>query len=347
MEAVFAAYRKEKEKGTVKLNEPHISVIIPMYNLEKYIKEAITSVLANDYKNFELVCVDDGSTDNTAEVCRELAQTNSEIKLIRTENKGVSSARNTGLKNAAGKYVVFMDGDDMLKDGALKAIAENTADDCDILIFAAEIIGDTKELPPDFITGSRCGSGEFEYSASVLFEKDGVFPFIWNKAFRRRFLLDNYLEFDADLRLGEDQVFLLTSFPAAKKIRFISEELYIYRFKRPESASTALGNDDYIRCSCHLDDLEKAAELWKRNGYYNGAERQFCEWCGDFAVNSVLMVKSHKMAAEFAMKLSGIIDKYEIPYGNAGLKIYLKYRIIKSRLLLKLFFIYRIFRWHI
>lgn len=329
------------------MNKPYISVIIPMYNLENYIKDTIISVLENDYENFELVCVDDGSTDNTAEICRKFAETNSEIKLICTENKGVSSARNTGIKNAAGKYVVFMDGDDMLKGSALKSIAENTANDCDILVFAAEITGDRKELPPEFITGSRCVPGEFEYSASVLFEKDGVFPFVWNKAFRRQFLLDNCLEFDVDLRLGEDQVFLLTTFPAAGIIRFISDELYIYRFQRPESASMILGNDDFLRCSCHLDDLEKVAELWKRNGLYNGAERQFCGWISDFAVNSVLMVKSHKMAAEFALRLSNIVDKYEIPYRKAAFKKTLKYRIVKNRLLLKLFFVYRIFRWHI
>lgn len=329
------------------MSEPYISVVMPMYNLENYITDTVNSVLDSDYENFELICVDDGSTDNTAALCGKIAEDNPKIKLILTENRGVSSARNTGLYNASGKYVVFMDGDDMLKNHALGIIAENTARGCDILVFAAEITGDKKELPPDFITGSLSDPGEFEYLPSVLFERNGVLPFVWNKAFKRKFLLDNNLKFDVDLHLGEDQIFLLTAFPMAKKIRFISDKLYIYRFHRSGSVSTILGKDSFVRCKCHLDDLEKAAELWRKNGFYEGAERQFCGWCANFAVNSVLMVKSRAKSSELALRLSQIIDKYEIPYKKSSLKLLLKYRIVKSRLLLKLFFIYRIFRWHI
>lgn len=327
--------------------EPHISVIIPIYNLESYIEQTLKSVLNNGFDDFEIVCVDDGSTDSTAKICERFVGKCSKIKLLSTENNGVSSARNIGLKNASGKYVVFMDGDDTLAYGALTTIYKHTLEGYDILVFGAEIIGESSDYPDDFIKGTDPGSGEYEYSPNVLFGLNGVFPFVWNKAYRRDFLLENNLEFDSDLRLGEDQVFSLTVFPAAKKILFISDKLYIYRFQRPDSVSTSMGKDDYIRCACHLDDLEKISELWLKKGYYNGAERQFSDWCADFAVNNVLMVKLHKKSAELASRLSRIIDKNEIPYREASFQKRLKYEIIKSGFLLRLFWVYRIFRWHI
>lgn len=329
------------------MNEPHISVVIPMYNLEKHIDETLCSVLSSDLSDCEIICVNDGSTDQTSVICDKYIKENPKIKLVNTENRGVSAARNIGLEKAAGKYVLFMDGDDMLTKNALEAVAVNTKEDCDILVFGAEIIGDTTNIPPDFITGSRCDPGEFEYSAEILFDRDGVFPFIWNKAFRRRFLLDNFLRFDVNLRLGEDQVFLLSAFPAAKKIRFISDKLYVYRFQRADSASTIMGKNDCVRCACHLDDLEKAAALWQRKNYFKGAETGFCKWCVYFAVNTVLIVKSREKSAAFAKRLMEIIVKYDIPYKMAEPKSYLKFCIVKYPLLLRIFFIYRIFKWHV
>ncbi len=329
------------------LENPYVSVVIPMYNLENYIADTLQSILNNDYKSYEIICVDDGSTDKTAENCRRFIRENPKIKLIQTENHGVSHARNTGLESSSGKYVVFMDGDDLLQTNALKIIEQNTESDCDILIFGADGIGEKPGYYDEFMSETNPKYGEYTYSPHVLFEQNGVLPYVWNKAYSRQFLLDNELRFDIGLRLGEDQVFLLSTFPKASKIRFIEDKLYIYRFQRPESATSTLSEDLEVRCSYHLGGLEIISAIWKSNGYYIGAERLFCRWCANFAVHNVLMVKSRAECVKLSKRLREIISRNDIPYKHANLKSFLKYEIISHSFLLRLFFVYRIFRWHI
>ena len=109
-----------------------VSVIIPIYNCEKYLNECISSVLGQTYKDFELILVDDGSTDNSLNICYEFAKKDSRIIVIHQENGGVSSARNKGLKNAKGEFITFVDSDDYVENDWLKmlltAILANNAD---------------------------------------------------------------------------------------------------------------------------------------------------------------------------------------------------------------------------
>ena len=91
-----------------------ISVIVPVYNVEKYIRRCIESILIQEYRNFELILVDDGSTDSSGDICEEYAKDNNRITVIHQENKGLSGARNTGISNAKGEWVVFIDSDDYI-----------------------------------------------------------------------------------------------------------------------------------------------------------------------------------------------------------------------------------------
>ena len=95
-------------------NNPLISVIIPAYNVEKYINRCIESIIYQDYKNIEVIIINDGSTDNTREICEQYIKQDKRIRLINTENRGAGSARNTGIENANGKYFSFIDADDFI-----------------------------------------------------------------------------------------------------------------------------------------------------------------------------------------------------------------------------------------
>ncbi|MBR3002612.1 MAG: glycosyltransferase [Clostridia bacterium] len=105
-------------------SEPLVSIIIPVYNTEKYVERCIQSVEKQDYNNLEIIVVDDGSTDNSLTICKKIAQNDSRIKLIHKENQGAGFARNTGLDNASGKYVMFIDSDDYILQGCIKRIVE-------------------------------------------------------------------------------------------------------------------------------------------------------------------------------------------------------------------------------
>ena len=102
------------------LNKIELSIIVPVYNVEEYITECIDSILAQTYKDWELILVDDGSTDNSGKICEEYALKDSRIKVIHKENGGLSSARNSGLDIAKGEYITFIDGDDFISPDTIE-----------------------------------------------------------------------------------------------------------------------------------------------------------------------------------------------------------------------------------
>ena len=118
----------------MKATDPFFSIIIPVYNVEKYLKDCISSILLQKYRYFELILIDDGSTDKSGQLCDQFQKTDSRIRVVHKENGGLSSARNTGLKIAKGRYIYFMDSDDYITDFA-KILDFVSSKDCEILLF--------------------------------------------------------------------------------------------------------------------------------------------------------------------------------------------------------------------
>ena len=117
------------------MDSPLVSVIIPVYNVEKYLHQCLDSVLNQSYKNLEIILVDDGSTDRCGEICDLYAHRDPRIKVFHQENKGLSRARNTGLSQVCGKYITFIDSDDWLKTDAIEIMYTN------LIKFGAKICG--------------------------------------------------------------------------------------------------------------------------------------------------------------------------------------------------------------
>ena len=118
-----------------------VSVIIPVYNAEKYLVRTINFVLAQTYKNFELLLVDDGSKDKSADICKQFAASDERVKYIHKDNGGVSSARNVGIEKATGEYIAFMDDDDGMRPDYLEVHVNNIGD-CDLLLSSAISVKD-------------------------------------------------------------------------------------------------------------------------------------------------------------------------------------------------------------
>ena len=206
------------------------SVIIPVYNRKDAVKKAIQSVLSQSFGDFELILIDDGSNDGTEEVLDRYAQEDNRIRVIHKKNGGVSAARNTGIKEAGGDFIVFLDSDDLLSHDALSAIAAH-ADNTDIICFGFDNpyqhylpcsagayrtiekqIIQAAYIPP-FIVGPH--SGEFY-----------VYPFCWNKCYRRDFLTKNNLFFDENKRIWEDGRFVINAFDRAESMTLAGVVLY-------------------------------------------------------------------------------------------------------------------------
>ena len=212
---------------------PLISVIIPIYNVEKYIHQCLDSVINQSYKNLEIILVDDGSIDKCSEICDEYAKKDKRIIIIHQENKGLSSARNTGLKYASGSYIAFVDSDDWLAlncyekvlNHAIKTNAEITGYD----IF--EVYGNTIKVRSHTPNENAVIYTSQHYD--LLFS---LWPLVWSKLYKKSFL-DKYQIYFPDGLIYEDVPFVVACYARNATMTFINDHLHYYRMSRVGSLS--------------------------------------------------------------------------------------------------------------
>ncbi len=208
---------------------PFFSVIIPVYNGKTTICKCIESVLEQLYYDVEIIIVDDGSTDDTLKLCQSYASTDDRIKVFFQENRGVSAARNLGIKKANGKYVIFLDSDDCVLEYAFKSLARIIAGNpAELYIAGIQMVHKgkitTEVVNNRFIERKLSGLEAFKMSMKYKLMA-GV---VWGKAFERSFLLENKLCFDDRLLTGEDNKFMFQVFERANTVVFGREIIYQY-----------------------------------------------------------------------------------------------------------------------
>ncbi|MDR0646255.1 MAG: glycosyltransferase [Elusimicrobiota bacterium] len=205
------------------MGTPLISIIIPVYNVEKYLSRCLDSVINQTYKNLEIICINDGSHDNSKTILEEYQKRDPRIKIIRQENKGVSSARNTGLNICKGDYIGFVDSDDHTAldfyDKLLTA-ALNTSSD--MVIGNKEHIGfpGAKIYP-----SSRKGIAVGLLEKLQKTDKEAV---VCDTLFHRTLIKDNKINFNQHISYGEDQLFGIIALYYANKIAYVKEAYYYY-----------------------------------------------------------------------------------------------------------------------
>lgn len=200
-----------------------ISVVIPVYNKEAYVRQCLTKALSQDYDDYEVIAVDDGSRDSSGTICDEMARENPRLRVIHKENGGVTAARRTGVEEAHGQYIMFCDSDDALMPHALRltieAMEANNAD---------EVIA-----PYQNQYGVLTDSGIRGQIATTDIIKDFLglrnnFPPIWDILLRRDIILDGCLDIPRDIYLGEDILFHIRYLTKINKVFCISQSCYVY-----------------------------------------------------------------------------------------------------------------------
>lgn len=216
-------------------NEALVSVIIPTYNVNNFIDKTIRTVLDQDYMNFEILVVDDESTDGTKEVIDDIAKIDKRIKVFHLDKHlGVSAARNYGMNNAQGKYIFFVDGDDEIENDFLsKLVAPMENDDMDMTI-AGYSWGDMISHVFTYGQGKYSEVSKKEVYNSINTWGNKIGGYVWNKGFRADIIRDNNLRFDETLDLAEDLLFTAEYVLKADKFMYYSSTLY---FKVPRSDS--------------------------------------------------------------------------------------------------------------
>ena len=199
--------------------KPFFSIVLPIYNVEKYLAECLKSIEKQSYSSFEVLCINDGSTDNSLEIASKFSLKDKRFKLFNQKNSGVSVARNRGIKEANGKYILFVDSDDWIEQDTLKKIHEDIqAHDSDIVVFGGDTFPRTKWIDDKLNTKNIIYK---DNAIHALLQENGSIPFMCNKAYSKELLEKSDCKFSEELSLGEDQAFQFMIFPYAEKSSFI------------------------------------------------------------------------------------------------------------------------------
>lgn len=207
------------------------SIVIPVYNVEPYLRDCLDSVLHQTFADWEAICVNDGSTDCSGEILEEYATQDSRFKVLDKPNGGLSSARNAGMGVAKGDYVLFFDSDDWLEPNALETIAKALNGE-DMLCFSGQRYLETTKLfnPADHLTEKAYGSGMEYYNENALLHRDFAFVCVVLRAYKRSFLVDNGLAFKEGI-FHEDNLFTPKACYFAQTVKVIDACLYDYRVR--------------------------------------------------------------------------------------------------------------------
>lgn len=208
------------------------SIIIPVYNVERYLEACLDSVLGQSFQDWEAICVNDGSTDRSTAILKDFAEKDDRIKVIDQPNAGTAKARNTGLRAAQGDYIFFLDSDDWLELDSLRIIADHLNGE-DVLCFSGKRFFESSGVfnQADLLLEKARQKGMDYYNENALLPRDFAFVCVVLRVYSRPFLMRNGLFFDDDISY-EDNLWIPKVFYYAQTVSAIPDVLYLYRIRK-------------------------------------------------------------------------------------------------------------------
>lgn len=297
------------------MNEKKVSVVIPVYNAEKYLPECMESILSQTYKNIEIICVDDGSTDKSAEIIKSFQNGDKRIELIQQTNQYAGAARNNGFDAAEGDYVIFLDADDYFEQNLVEKMAAAIYEkNADIVICRSR--GFDERLKKEHELGGALNL-EILPEKDVFSKKDipdKIFQltagWAWDKMYRTGFIREKNLRFQ-DIRAAEDQLFVDLSLGEAEAVTVVKEILVIHRTN--VVSSLEYKKDQFWHCGYEMLTAEKK-ELEKR-GLFQLLEKSFVNraagyigWYANTITTPAFFSEFYSFYQRKAIKELGLLD---------------------------------------
>ncbi|MBQ8459160.1 glycosyltransferase [bacterium] len=308
------------------------SIIIPVFNTSQYLEQCLESIITQQEKNLEIICIDDNSKDNSLEVLYKYKNIDSRIKIIKfNKNLGAGICRNTAINIAKGKYICFVDSDDIIEKNLLSECSKLININPDIIIFGAKTLNyNTQKIK----SGQYC-SRFFpkEYFNSNIFKYHTV---SWNKLYKTEFLIKNNIKFDSTFE-SEDQIFTIKSLLLAENINILKKDLYIYRKNRPDATTSSKyrNNTSCITVTYNIESLLNDLNIPKdlKNkilGYY--ILKSISHLAKTDRIFSDVYLTELESLLKFMKKLKGRFwwDYYKLPNNKCYLNLKLNY--IKAQL---------------
>lgn len=245
-----------------------LSIVVPVYNVEKYLKKCVESLINQTYKNIEILLIDDGSTDNSLLICKSFEKKDKRIKIIHKKNGGLSDARNVGIDNSKGEYIILVDSDDYIELDSCEIMLEYFKSGADIIAGNAYRIEDNKKNNMNHISHDKIISGE-EFLLKGFKEK--CIPMAsWLLIYKRSFLEENQLRFKVGI-FHEDEEFTPRALLVAKTV--CSSSVYFYNYIiRDNSITTKKDKSknakDLYLTFCELEQINKTLNNLQLQKYF-------------------------------------------------------------------------------
>lgn len=324
-----------------------VSVIIPIYNSEKYLSACIDSVLCQEHISLEIILVDDGSTDSSASICNTYAQEHPNIKAIHIQNSGPATAKNEGLRIAQGNYIALTDSDDKMEPLMLhKMVMVGYEHHADIIccnykqIDENGIISHLNSTYKQYVLDHEEGLVHF-------FSKDKIYSQCWTKLYKRQMLIDYHIENDPGLRTDEDFIFNIRAFVKAQTTVIIDEPLYVYTHRQNSLAHAYYKKNisQYIdnrmkRVQVNQEAVKDESDAVKKWStvhiimYYNellGKVALFPEYYSDNRITQIIkFIKKNKRILNQHYKLCGFSDYGRFLISYLPSCLYMRYRKTKA-----------------
>lgn len=285
-----------------------VSIIVPVYNTKMYLKQCIESILAQSFKNYKLILIDDGSIDGSGQICDHYKQQDERVVVYHQINAGIGAARNKGLELAKGKYILFIDSDDWIEPNLLEEVYKNAeAYGVDMVLWGYKaIIFDFRERfikkidirPEEHIWDNKklCE----EHLLDIIKWNELLFDLPWNKLYKRKIIEEHYLRF-IKVKRREDAIFNVDYYKHIKSLSTMPKSYSNYRIIDKGYAFKA--SPDYIEVTLDLHRKYKALlNSWKR---YKGEEKQYIEY--NF-ICDVIHIMGYCMYTEWHL---GFKEKYQ------------------------------------
>lgn len=256
------------------MSNPKISVIVPVYNAEKYLSRCIDSIIAQTFIDFELLLINDGSKDDSGDICDKYAIKDKRVKVFHKKNGGVSSARNFGIEKSIGTYISFVDSDDEVVSSYLKTLYDNIIKS-DIVFFSS--VWYYEDGCESIITSGEYYSCKRKEIESALFHlmknetKHNLLGFTWNKIFKSDIIKKHNIKFVENLSISEDEIFTLDYCQYIDSLCIIKNPLYYY-YRKKDGLTYKIRKDTewYLLCEkfvhvlCGYENLDLKKYIYQR-----------------------------------------------------------------------------------
>ena len=304
-----------------------VSIIIPVYNLEKFIEKCVDSIVNQTLKEIEIILVDDGSTDQSGAICDNYVKKDDRIKVVHQKNMGLSGARNTGIKESTGKWFMIVDGDDWLESNAVEELYNNAEkNNSDIFISSFYDNYPEKQVKDSFFNINEL---HFQTEEEKLYLQENCISrnkytnmncktnlgVTWARIYRKQFIVDNNLEFILGLKRTQDAIFNLYAFEYANKVDYLDIPVHHYRIWG-NSASRKYSKDFHVTAnelSQHIIEFMKKFHKEERlkKAYYSKVFKLLIE-----IIKIEITPKANKMSLKSKKSFLKQLSESEL-YSNA------------------------------